>query len=434
MDTLNIFLIFFYFCTCLYITCKLNNYKFQINKNSILIILVISIPYNCLVKLSLFNNLKILLTFICLSIIIKKIFHKNLISSLLVSFFTFLVMIISEVLLGIIFTSLLNMPVKIIDSNEIIHFILNILIYITAVFICSVKTILIKLFKFKNKFYITNSSLNNLFMVSVTITILFNYSLAYKYLDNYLNNKVLILLFILSVFYLIITLTFLYTNHISNKNAQKLILNQQEYTNLKLYSEVTESLIEDISKFKHDYNNIMFMLNGYIENNDYNGLKEYFSKEILHEDKYYTFPKLKKIKNPGLKGLLAAKISKMLNSSIHVSIEILNDVDSFHIDMLDLCRIIGILLDNAYDAAKTSSEKFISISIVNDDDLNIIILNSFNSNINLNQIYIKGYSSKGNNRGIGLHNVKETLNEKYPNALLNTRIEKNIFIQDLYIS
>lgn len=61
-------------------------------------------------------------------------------------------------------------------------------------------------------------------------------------------------------------------------------------------------------------------------------------------------------------------------------------------------------------------------------------MSSFNGSINVNDILKKGYSSKGDNREIGLYNVKEILNEKYPNILLNTYIEEDIFIQDLHIS
>lgn len=193
--------------------------------------------------------------------------------------------------------------------------------------------------------------------------------------------------------------------------------------------------MDDISKFKHDYNNIIFMMNGYLQNNDYDGLKKYFSKEILKENKYHDIFKLKKVEAFGLKGLLAAKREQMIRDNIDVSIEILNDIVLYHIDELDLCRIIGILLDNAYDAAKNSIEKSVCISFVRDEALNITILNSYSGkSININDIYKKGYSSKGDNRGIGLYNVKEILNEKYPNVILNTYIEESIFIQDLHIS
>ena len=428
---LNLFLLILYFYTCLYISYKLTNYKFRITKEIFFIIVVVITPYSYWLQLNPFNNLKIIITFILLTIIIINTFHKNFISSLQISCFTFIIMMVSELLIVVLFTALLNISLTIINSNKTITGIFNISIYITAIFIANIGVLLNKVIKFKNKI---NFNLNGLFTISSIIVVIFNYSLLYIYSSKYLDNKILILFFILSVFYVIVALCFFYTTSISNKNAKNLKISQDEYSSLKLYSEITESLIDDISKFKHDYNNIIFMLNGYIENNDYTGLKNFFSKEILPEPKYYIFPKLKRIKDSGFKGLFAAKLSKMINDNINVSLEILNDINSDSIDPLDLCRIIGILLDNAQEAAKNSSEKFISISLIQDEALSIVILNSFNGNINLNDIYKNGYSSKGTKRGIGLYTVKDLLNNYYPNVLLNTSIEKNTFIQDLYIS
>nr|WP_243177094.1 GHKL domain-containing protein [Clostridium estertheticum] len=124
---------------------------------------------------------------------------------------------------------------------------------------------------------------------------------------------------------------------------------------------------------------------------------------------------------------------KLYLDNITLSIEILDTIDTVHIDIIDLCRIVGILLDNAYEAAKDSKEKLVSISFIQDEYLNITIANSYNSNINISSIYKKSYSTKGSNRGIGLNNVKEIINKKYPNVLLKTSVEKDVFIQDLYI-
>ncbi len=431
---LNIFLLFLIFYTCLYIVCRLNNYRFNVNKENFITIFILSILYNYLVKLTILNNFKIVLTFIVIMIITKEIIHENLILLVQNCFFTVVIMIVSELLNGIIFTNLLKINVNTLNNISNL-FIFNISICLTGILILNVKDIFIRMLKNKKQITFNNSIIKSIFMISVTAIVLFNYSLTYKYFNKYFNNKIFIMVFILSVFYLIIALAFLYTNYLSNKNTEKLKIKEEEYNKLKLYSDITESLVEDISKFKHDYNNIIFMMNGYLQNNDCDGLKKYFSKEILKENKYHDIFKLKKVKASGLKGLLSAKIDQMIRDNIDVSIEILNDIVLYHIDELDLCRIIGILLDNAYDAAKNSSEKSVCISFVRDEALNITILNSYSGkSININDIYKKGYSSKGHNRGIGLYNVKEILNEKYPNVILNTYIEKSIFIQDLHIS
>lgn len=427
---LNIFFLFLNFYTNLYMACKLSNYKFEISRDNTLIIFIISIAYNYLLKLSFLPFFKVALTLVALMIIIKKVFNEKIISLIQVCFFTLLIMIISEQLVGIIFNKLLSVEL----DHIVILFILNVSICLVGILIVNAKDFFFKLIIKKNNFNVDSSIISSIFVISTTIILLFNYSLAYKYFNNYFNNKIFVIFFIISVLYLIIVLTFLYTSYVSNKKTEKLKNKEEEYNQLKLYSNITERLVDDISKFKHDYNNIIFMMNGYLQDNDYDALKEYFSKEILKQNKYYDIPKLKKIKNSGLKGLLAAKMEQLIRDNMDVSLEILSDIELCNVDELDLCRIIGILLDNAYDGAKNTSEKFIGISFVKDEGLSITILNTFDDSININNIYKKGYSSKGESRGIGLYNVKEILNKKCPNVILNTHIEKNIFIQDLYIS
>ncbi|WP_242954827.1 sensor histidine kinase [Clostridium massiliodielmoense] len=220
------------------------------------------------------------------------------------------------------------------------------------------------------------------------------------------------------------------------QNLKILKIKDKKYNQLKIYAKSIENLIDDISKFKHDYNNIIFMMNGYLENEDYNGLKECFKKNVFTQEKYYDISKLKLISNAGIKGLLSAKISRMIHNNLKVNIDIINNITNIYIDELDLCRILGIILDNAFEASINSEKKLINISLSQDTDygLSIIILNSYSgTNININSIYKKGYSSKGNTRGIGLYNVKCILDEKYPNVLLNTYTKNDIFIQDIYI-
>ncbi|WP_242648506.1 sensor histidine kinase [Clostridium novyi] len=212
-------------------------------------------------------------------------------------------------------------------------------------------------------------------------------------------------------------------------------IKEKKYNQLKIYSDSIENLIDDISSFKHDYNNIIFMMNGFLQNNDYVSLKNYFNKNVFKEKDYYDISKLKKIRNSGIKGLLSAKISQIIKNDIKVNIEIFDIIDNIYMSEFDLCRILGVFLDNALESAKLSSDKFISISFIKNEGLNITVLNSFaNNNIKLNSIFKKGYSSKGSNRGMGLYNVHSILNEKYTeNTILNTYVKNDMFIQDLYI-
>lgn len=435
MDILiTILLLFLNFYTYLYISCKLSNYKFTLKFKNSFIILIFSIIYAILTKNILSPNIKILLTFLCLVLILKIILKTHFSFIIQICFFTIIIIILSEQFVTILFTNILNINILNIKSNSIFLIISNILVFSISIFIVNINIIIIKSFKDSYNLNINNYTISNIFIMILSFIVLFGYSEIYKHYNQYFNSKIFLIVIILSILSLCISLTFLYSNYLSTQNLRMLRIKEKEYNQLKLYSKSIENLIDDIAKFKHDYNNIIFMMNGYLINNEFDKLKNFFHKKIFNEEKYYDIYKLKKITNSGVKGLLAVKISSIIKHDISINIEIFNEITNIYIDELDLCRILGIFIDNAFEACLNSEDKFISISFIEDNGLNIIILNSYNNDLNINSIYNKGYSSKGSNRGLGLYNVKSIINSKYPNIILNTYIKDNLFIQDLYIN
>ncbi|CAG7839786.1 hypothetical protein CLOHAE12215_01201 [Clostridium haemolyticum] len=436
MDMLvNAFLLFLNFYTDLYVSCKLMDFEFKITINNTFLIIFLSILHNALSKFSNLYHFKIVLTFIFLVLLLKKIFNKDFFITIETCFFTLILMILSEQLITIIFFNLLKLNSHNVSNIITFKLVTNILIIFNNIILINLHCILWKYIK-KRLFTKNNSHIVKIFFIIIlTFMMIASYLIAYEYFDNYFKDRIFFPILILCIFSIYIALSFLYTNYLFNENLVMLKVKEKKYNQLKLYSQSIENLIDDISNFKHDYNNMIFMMNGFLENNDYHSLKDYFHKNIFNEDKYYDIAKLKKIKNSGIKGLLSAKISQILKNNIKVKIEIFNIIDEFYISEFDLCRILGIFLDNAMEATKTTTEKFISISFIKDIDINIVILNSCtDNNININSIFKKGYSSKGSNRGIGLFNVRSILNEKYPdNTILNTYIKDNLFIQDLHI-
>ena len=101
--------------------------------------------------------------------------------------------------------------------------------------------------------------------------------------------------------------------------------------------------------------------------------------------------------------------------------------------MLDVCKIVGVFLDNAIEAVLELKQKHIKITLFTDGEyLNIEISNNFKGNIDLTSIDEKGYTSKSKGHGYGLTLVKEILSKN--NKLKNERkINKNIFTQKLKI-
>lgn len=213
----------------------------------------------------------------------------------------------------------------------------------------------------------------------------------------------------------------------------------QEAENLKNYTSSLEIMSEELRIFKHDYTNIITSIVGYIDDEDINGLKKYMYSDILSMEKKINknnmkLHLLKYIKNSEIKGLISIKILKAQELSINVAIDIMEEIDKLNLDVIVLCRILGILFDNAIEECITIKESKINFGIIkNKESIDFIIENTCRDNIE--EIYIlnsKGFSTKGKNRGLGLF-ILEDLVDKNENILLDTIIENKTFTQILTV-
>lgn len=219
----------------------------------------------------------------------------------------------------------------------------------------------------------------------------------------------------------------------------KLQQQQETYQQLQEYTSQIESTYSSLRAFKHDYSNIMLSLSGFIEENDVEGLKNYyydkvypFSKQFLNNN--FKLEQLSNLLLPEVKGLLSAKLIYAYELNIKVTIEIRNPVCNIAIDSLDFARVLGIFLDNAIEASLQTSDPKISFVIFQENKhTTVIISNTFTEQkIPLSALNKAGVSSKGEHRGIGLNNASNILS-KYPNILCDTQTNRNLFIQHLEI-
>ena len=132
---------------------------------------------------------------------------------------------------------------------------------------------------------------------------------------------------------------------------------------------------------------------------------------------------------------VSAKLYAAEIKGIKIDTNITTDINHIQMKIYDLCKILGIFLDNAIEAAHQSAEKTISLSIKKDENYEkyfIAIENSFSGNVNINEIFKKGISTKGDNRGLGLWEVK-SITEKYKSVMLRTTVKDKTFRQELTI-
>ena len=223
------------------------------------------------------------------------------------------------------------------------------------------------------------------------------------------------------------------------KNKEQMEQERQQYAALEEYSNQIENMYTNLRAFKHDYINILTSMSGYFDTENYEGLKQYFNENILTTSETlnrdnYRLNQLKNIKDLALKGLVSSKLIYAHEMGIDVYIDILEPIETIAIKEIDLTRILGIYLDNATEAALETEEKAIKFNMVKGENSTaIVLMNSFNDRgIPLGQLEKSGYSTKGDNRGLGLYNVKKILSN-YENVYKTTSIDGRYFVQTLEI-
>lgn len=223
----------------------------------------------------------------------------------------------------------------------------------------------------------------------------------------------------------------------------------KEYNNkLELYNKTMQELIDIQRRTVHEFNNKLTVLNGYIADKKYDDASIFISKS-LKETKNLDSSLFKNIKNSGLKSLLLFKYAEIKDKNIGFELMVNKRIENLIVDSDDVCKILGIFIDNAIEAAASSRNPFISIGIVKvEEAINITIMNSIpddqlstsqnsqktrSEELSIDKVYKEGYSKKGYNRGFGLSIAKDLIN-RYKELNCVTEIREGFFIQDLNIS
>ena len=193
---------------------------------------------------------------------------------------------------------------------------------------------------------------------------------------------------------------------------------------------------DELHGFRHDFSNIMCTIGGYVQVKDIEGLAKYYSqieKDVVKINNVGTLNS-EVINNPAVFILISSKYSKALELGIQMNINVFIDLNNLNMKIYEFTRILGILLDNAIEAAKECDEKIINIEIRKESKRNrqiLLIENTYsNKNVDTEKIFEKKYSTKKGNSGLGLWEVRKILT-KNTNLNLFTSKDDIFFKQQL---
>lgn len=260
-----------------------------------------------------------------------------------------------------------------------------------------------------------------------------------SYLATFYNDY---LPFYITLSSVLVLLVYFFISIYTLSRTSKLEITTESLEEERLYNKTLTILYDNIRGFKHDFNNIVQAIGGYVSTNNIEGLKDYYSDLIKDCKKANNLAVLNPelINNPAVYSLLTSKYHKATELGITMNFEVFLDLETLNIKTYDLTRILGILLDNSIEACSKCDEKDIYITIRKDNKASrqlFVIENTYaNKSVDTDRIFEKGYTSKieddGKNHGLGLWEVRQIL-KKNNNLNLFTTKSNRLFKQQLEI-
>lgn len=211
--------------------------------------------------------------------------------------------------------------------------------------------------------------------------------------------------------------------------------------NLLKLQEVNKNLVEVNDKvrcFRHDFNNILQAIDGYIILDDMASLQAYFNSLVKECNYVNVMDSLnnRAKENPAISSVLQSKFKIAEKNNIKMNIEIAVDLSNFKKNSYKISRMLGILLDNALEACIETEEKIVNVQFSKDDMKNKALIKVENTYINkevdIGKIFEKEYTTKSGNSGLGLWKIQDILQQDTNLDLLTSK-DDYMFKQQLEI-
>lgn len=429
INVMGFFLTFFESTLCMILFLSILNistnlkskllYIFLVSASSTFSLHIIPAPYNMI-----FN-------YFIIFTLAKYIFKTKVLKTIVGMTSSLIIFSLVGFLILRAYVSITKLTYEQIETIPIFRFLYVSILYISVLLITIIlkiknfKIILLENLDIKSKLIILCNFILGLITLCIQIFITVYYSANLPLIFTILSFVSLFAYFMLSIY--------------SLTRSTELFKTTQALQNAEEYNKTLRIIHDNVRCFKHDFDNIVTTLGGYIQTDDIEGLKKYYSQ--LQDDcqrannLYILNPEV--INNPGIYNLLTTKYHEAEEKNIKVNLSFLLDLNKLNMKIYEFTRILGVLLDNSIDAANESDEKIINITFRNEEKNHrqiILIENTYNKDIDISmdKIFDKGVSGKENHTGLGLWEVRKIV-KKNNNLNLYTNKDENYFIQQLEI-
>lgn len=305
----------------------------------------------------------------------------------------------------------------------------------TAFGLCIVLLMKLKLKEFVNASLYSKKSSIAMFVVCLILpSVLFNVNLLDSFIANYFGLRIPVLS-ILVILIEFIIICYLSANGMSRMKIQSLETTTQQQ---QIYVQELEQMQQKVRIFRHDYKNMMASIYIQTQEGQVDKIAEFIEKSVINFDfkignKIKRSTQLQNIQIIEVKSLLLTKLMLMNDKGINCKIEVIYPLKEVNMTLDEFIICLGILIDNAIEAVEKMDKPEVQILISEQKTcLTVIISNNILNDVECHDLYKYGYSTKGNNRGVGLFRYKQLTN-KYVNIATSTSCNNGVFVQELKI-
>lgn len=215
--------------------------------------------------------------------------------------------------------------------------------------------------------------------------------------------------------------------------SQQIILQQQD-----VYIKTLEGMQEEMRRFRHDYKNMMSGL--YLTAREGELAKTHcFIQEMTEDfdsqigDRIRQMGQLGNVCMTEVKGLLLTKLAQMQRDGTVCELEVMHPFQGTRCRITDLCRCLGILIDNAMEEVRGREDARVHIMISSQGGYTTFrVKNRLYHTVDVHEIWQRGYSTKGADRGLGLASYRKIL-AGYEDVLPATAVQEGYFIQEFKV-
>ncbi|MFC6995399.1 GHKL domain-containing protein [Streptococcus loxodontisalivarius] len=220
---------------------------------------------------------------------------------------------------------------------------------------------------------------------------------------------------------------------------QSLKQNSKMLSDMESYNLHIEQLYLQLEEFKQDAERELLDLKGRIEKGHLSEIKEGYQslldpKKASLSTSSAEMSCLINMQVSPVKSLVFAKLLEANQLGVKTYIEVPEEIDHFHMEILDIVLCLSIFLDNAIEAAVEAPCPELCLAFLRDGmDQIVIVENAMKEKEHyLSELFKRDKSTKGQGRGLGLAKLSDTIS-KYPNVSLTTKSDHYLFTQTLYI-